>query len=317
MAARTANRRVELGQFLRSRRERLRPEDLGLVTTGRRRTPGLRREEVAQEAGVGVTWYTWLEQARDINVLGHVLDAICRALRLDSRERAHAFALARTVDGAADEPTCHLSTEFQMVLDQLDPYPAATFTWRYDIVAYNNAFRFLAADLDAVAPTERNLMWLFFTHPDWQRFAENREMVARHMVAKFRASAAHHSGDPVGLELRERLMAESAFFARVWDEHEVGVPDGRQKVFHTPVGSLRVTSHQLLHRENGANGWTTVYAPDDAESAALMAQLSARLRRERETRRGGTRHLLEADHGPRRRRGGRGVRCRAVRGDRA
>ncbi|GAB3294322.1 helix-turn-helix domain-containing protein [Epidermidibacterium keratini] len=275
MVMRTDDRRVELGQFLRSRRERLSPEDLGLPVTGRRRTPGLRREEVAQAAGVGVTWYTWLEQARDINVSAQVLDAICRALRLDSRERAHAFALARTVDGAADEPTCHLSSEFQMVLDQLDPYPAATFTWRFDIVAYNSAFRFLASDLDEIDPAERNLMWLFFTHPAWERFAENREMVARHMVAKFRSSAAHHLNDPVGLELRERLMSESAFFARVWNEHEVGVPDGRHKVFHTPVGLLRVTSHQLLHRENGANGWTTVYAPDDDKSAALMAQLSA------------------------------------------
>src|SRR5947208_16278944 len=117
-------RRHELANFLRSRRARITPEQVGLPLVGRRRTPGLRREEVAQLAGVGVTWYTWLEQGRDINASPQVLDAIARTLAFDAQERSHLFTLAGTADTNAETRCARLSPAVELVLDRLEPYPA-------------------------------------------------------------------------------------------------------------------------------------------------------------------------------------------------
>ena len=265
-------RRVELGSFLRARRERISPEAVGLPGGGRRRTPGLRREEVAQLAGVGITWYTWLEQARDINVSAPVLDAIARALRLDQRERAHLFTLSATVDLEAQSRLCSaLAPGYQLFLDQLDPFPAVALSWRYDILAYNTAYRFLRGDLGEIPPEERNFLWLFFTHPDYRDFVEDRDNGARHAVAKFRTHLATHLGDPLGHELVGRLLAASPFFAEIWSQHDVAPDDPGYKVFPTDVGRLRVMPQRLLHSEG--DGWTMVYTPADDRTAALLPRL--------------------------------------------
>jgi transcriptional regulator with XRE-family HTH domain len=265
-------RRVELGAFLRARRERISPEAVGLPGGGRRRTPGLRREEVAQLAGVGITWYTWLEQARDINVSGPVLDAIARALRLDQRERAHLFTLNATVDLEAEARRCSaLLPGYQLFLDQLDPYPAVALSWRYDILAFNTAYRFLRCDLEDIPPEERNFLWLFFTHPAYRDFVEDRDNGARHAVARFRTHLATHLGDPLGQELVGRLLAASPFFAEIWPQHDVAPEDPGYKVFPTQVGRLRVHPQRLLHAEG--DGWTMVYTPADDATAALLPRL--------------------------------------------
>src|SRR5262252_7928983 len=128
-------RREELASFLRSRRERVHPQDVGLAPGARRRTPGLRREELAQLAGVGVTWYTWLEQGRPINASVQVLDAIATTLRLDAVERAHLFRLADLPGAAtaADCPDCPLPPEVQQVLDAIK-FPACVLTERFDVI---------------------------------------------------------------------------------------------------------------------------------------------------------------------------------------
>src|SRR6201999_3688617 len=137
---RLATRRSELAGFLRARRERLTPQEVGLPPGPRRRTPGLRREELALLAGVGVTWYTWLEQGRPINASVQVLDAIARALRLDTVERGHLFRLAdvpgATGPGPADCPECPLPPQVQTILDAI-PYPASVLTERFDLIAWN------------------------------------------------------------------------------------------------------------------------------------------------------------------------------------
>src|ERR1700756_4310014 len=135
-ATATAARRTELAAFLRARRERISPEDVGLPPGIRRRTAGLRREELAQLAGVGVTWYTWLEQGRPINASVQVLDAIARTLMLDAVERAHLFRLADVPGAAApaDCPECPLPPEVQRILDAM-PYPANVLTERFDLIA--------------------------------------------------------------------------------------------------------------------------------------------------------------------------------------
>jgi hypothetical protein len=222
--------------------------------------------------GVGITCYTWLEQARDINVSAPVLDAIARALRLDQRERAHLFTLSATVDLEAQSRLCSaLAPGYQLFLDQLDPFPAVALSWRYDILAYNTAYRFLRGDLEEIPPEERNFLWLFFTHPDYRDFVEDRDNGARHAVAKFRTHLATHLGDPLGHELVGRLLAASPFFAEIWSQHDVAPDDPGYKVFPTDVGRLRVMPQRLLHSEG--DGWTMVYTPADDRTAALLPRL--------------------------------------------
>ena len=133
-------RRRELGTFLRSRRERVRPEEVGLRLTRRRRTPGLRREEVAQLAGVGVTWYTWLEQGRDINPSAQVLDAIARTLQFDRHERSHLFTLAGVATTTVADDCAKLCPTVQPLIDQLEPFPACVLNARLDLIAFNQAY---------------------------------------------------------------------------------------------------------------------------------------------------------------------------------
>src|SRR6478609_11826478 len=161
-------RRHELAAFLRSRRERIAPEQVGLPRGRRRRTPGLRREEVAQLSAVGVTWYTWLEQARDIQVSPQVLDSLARALLLDRSERTHLFALAGAVDPAPGSDCAGVTPAFQEMLTRLEPFPACIQNSRYDILAYNRTYGRLLCDLDDVAPEDRNCMLLAYVNEDWR-----------------------------------------------------------------------------------------------------------------------------------------------------
>src|ERR1700754_686947 len=162
----TAARRTELAAFLRSRRERISPEDVGLPAGTRRRTAGLRREELAQLAGVGVTWYTWLEQGRPINASVQVLDAIARTLRLDATERGHLFRLA-DVPGAAGIAACvesPLPPEVQRILDSI-PYPASVTTERFDLLAWNKIYAALFPRLVESPAAERNTLLSCLTSP--------------------------------------------------------------------------------------------------------------------------------------------------------
>ena len=134
-------RRAELGKFLRTRRARLSPADFGMPAGLRRRTPGLRREELALLAGVGVSWYTWLEQGREINVSTQVLDALARTLRLDRAERWHMYVLAEAVPVAVSTGRCQVTDVNAEILQALDPLPAVLVTSRFDVLAENDAFR--------------------------------------------------------------------------------------------------------------------------------------------------------------------------------
>src|SRR5690348_8325141 len=147
----TASRRQELADFLRSRRERIAPEQVGLPPGGRRRTPGLRREEVAQLAGVGVTWYTWLEQGRDIRVSEQVLDAVGRTLLLDQHEVRHLHTLGGTSRPNLALECAAVSPRSLAILAQLSPFPAAVQNTRFDVLAYNRTYARMVADLDALA----------------------------------------------------------------------------------------------------------------------------------------------------------------------
>ncbi|TDD88681.1 XRE family transcriptional regulator [Actinomadura darangshiensis] len=239
-------RRTELAAFLRSRRGRITPEDVGMPPGPRRRTPGLRREEVAQLAGVGVTWYTWLEQGRPINASTQVLDAVARTLRLDTAEREHLYRLADVPDAAAGEEAGSLPEDVQMILDALVPIPASVANARSDILAWNSAYAAIFPQVETARPCERNSMWMAFTLPPCCNPIVNLEEVAAGQVAVFRHRYSRHLDEPGWKDLVRRLQAASPEFARLWASHDVALPGESVKVFrHRAVGEIRTRATNM------------------------------------------------------------------------
>jgi transcriptional regulator with XRE-family HTH domain len=266
-------RRRELAAFLRSRRERIQPDEVGFAPGGRRRTPGLRREEVAQLAGVGVTWYTWLEQGRDINVSAQVLEAISRTLRLDRLERNHLYTLAGIALGPAKSTCDVLPASIQKMLDKLSPYPAQVLNSRYDVLAFNDAYTKVIIDMESVPLEERNLLWLTFVSQEWRCAFTDGDLIKRHMVAGFRSAMADHLGDRSWHDLTERLLASSRVFAELWDRYDVAAPSARIKLLeNAKVGVLRMEPANLWLSQLGQYR-ATVYTPVDEESEAKLHTL--------------------------------------------
>lgn len=266
-------RRHELAAFLRSRRERISPEQVGLPRGTRRRTPGLRREEVAQLSAVGVTWYTWLEQARDIQVSVQVLDALARALMLDASERAHLFQLAGTTDPTPAASCASVTPAQRELLRRLEPIPACIQNSRYDILAYNLTYGRLLCDLDAIPAEDRNCMLLVYTNKDWQSSVVHLEETQRLMAARLRASMAGHLGEPAWKMLLKRLTAESPKFRENWERYEVVAARTKTKEFlNAHVGHLKLEHTDLwLSPEHGPRMVT--YTPADDQTRERLERL--------------------------------------------
>lgn len=213
----TQRRRPELAAFLRSRRARVTPQDVGMPPGLRRRTPGLLREEVAQLSGVGVTWYTWLEQGRPINASAQVLDAVARTLRLDPPEREHLYHLAEVPFAPVSRtPVRSVGPQMQGILDALEPRPAVVYNARYDILATNGSYR----DVFAFSGRVRiegvtNALWTLFTEPEEDCPLVFRDDELPVMVATMRASYGLHAGEPVWEDFIRGLSAASPLFARL------------------------------------------------------------------------------------------------------
>ena len=267
-------RRTELADFLRSRRERITPEDVGLPAGGRRRTPGLRREEIALLAGVGVTWYTWLEQGRPINVSVQVLEAIARTMQMDAQERWHLFELAGVTLVPPAAQAAHPPRQLQGILDQLDPFPAVVLSNRYDILGYNRAYNWMAGDLDSLEPGELNQLWLFFTSPHWQGMCLCREQAAGHLVASMRMAMAQHLDDPLWQSLVTRLREASQEFDTIWRRHDVVDQTMPAKDFRSLAGELHLEATRMTIGQDGLNRMM-VYSPRDEETATRLRQLVA------------------------------------------
>ncbi|PBC82300.1 Helix-turn-helix domain-containing protein [Streptomyces sp. KS_16] len=270
-----AARRAELAAFLRSRRERITPEQVGLPRGTRRRTPGLRREEVAHLGAVGVTWYTWLEQARDIHVSPQVLDAVARALLLDRAERSHLFALAGAIDPTPGTECTGVTRELRQMLRQLEPFPAVLQNSRFDILAYNATYGRLMCDLDALPEEDRNCMWLAFTHAEWRASVVDLDATMRVMAAKFRASMAEHVAEPAWKALVARLTEASSEFREIWAQHEVIRPMSAVKLFRHPrVGTLQLSATSLWTGPNPGPKLLS-YTPVDEVTRERLELLAA------------------------------------------
>jgi len=269
------NSRRELGDFLRSRRERLSPERAGLPTSGRRRTPGLRREEVAVLAGVGVTWYTWLEQGRPINASSQVLHAIGRSLRLTEAEHRHLWTLAgeRAPIPAVDRVP-EVTDAFQPVLTKLDPYPACIQNARFDVLGYNRSYRFLFRDLDAMEPQERNCLRLFFTDADWRGCYRDTDIVAVRLAAKLRATMGAHLDEPSYLSLVEELRERSPLFRELWSRHDVMVQQYDVKRIEQPQVGLLQLNFVWASVDDGQGLRMSVMTPSDEITAQRLQRLA-------------------------------------------
>jgi transcriptional regulator with XRE-family HTH domain len=266
-------RRRELGAFLRSRRERLRPEQVGLPPSRRRRTPGLRREEVAQLAGVGITWYTWLEQARRINASPQVLDAIARTLQFDSHEHAHLFTLAGLPTTTIADECDQLPHAVQTLVEQLEPYPAAVLNSRWDLLAFNRVNASFFPHLASIPVEERNCLWLAFTDPEWRSALVDWEGSVAQMVAEYRATMAEHIDDPAWQALVDRLHRASPEFTALWERHDIGRLTGNAKdLLHPTAGVFRFvyTNLWLDHRPNSR---MVVLTPSDDKTSAKLQDL--------------------------------------------
>jgi len=274
-------RRVELVNFLRTRRARLLPAQVGLPDGMRRRTPGLRREEVAQLANVSVEWYTRLEQGRDIRVSKRALENIARALLLDGDERMHLFHLVRqeppTDQHAAEE---EVSLSLQRFLDAQGNHPAYVIGKRWERIAWNAAACAVFEDFSLLTPRERNVVWTLFVNPARRRLHVHWEQVAQQVLAKFRISYGLYAGDPLLGELVEDLQRESEEFRLWWPRHMVQEgPSGVKLMEHPLVGRLSLEHHSFQVNEAPTQR-VVVYTPFAEENTAqkLEQLLSLQLR---------------------------------------
>ncbi len=278
--ASSPSRRDELRAFLRSRRARLSPADVGLPDDGgRRRTPGLRREELAAVAGVGVSWYTWLEQGRDINPSPDVLDALARALRLDPAERRTLFALARTelpladdVAGTDPDRTDREVDQLVALVHSMHPNPAYLLGAMTRILAWNHAASAVLGSPAHLPEERRYLLWWLLVEPG-EEMTPQREATARNTLARFRAEYARHAGEPEYEEFVAQIRDRSARFRDWWDEHEVIEAQRGTKVMdHPQLGTLR-----LHHAQTVPTGRPelrmAIYAPADEATRAALATL--------------------------------------------
>jgi transcriptional regulator with XRE-family HTH domain len=240
-------RRAELRDFLISRRARISPETAGMPAGGgRRRTPGLRREEVAVLAGVGVSWYQWLEQGRDITVSGQVLDAIGGVLKLTEPERQHLYALAgltppplRTSPNL-DQEHCRLA--LKRMIDAWLPNPGHIVDQYWNITAMNTSAR-LVFGFDKVGT---NCLVDFLEQRMYEDGYPDPDEITRRVAAQFRSEMTNHPGDPVYAEIVQRLLRTSKRFTEVWNLHEVQAPGTSLKYYlHPKAGELHFESTQL------------------------------------------------------------------------
>ena len=249
----------------------MRPETVGLPVNGHRRTPGLRREEVAQLAGVGLSWYTWLEQGRDITPSPSVLDALARVFDLEVPERAHLFALAGVAVpvSAGPYPTT-APPELERVVAGLAPNPAYLLGPRTDVLAWNDCATTVLGTPTRAPDGVLNLLWWMFTAPG--RHAQGWSDTARFTLARFRAEHARRYGDESFTGLIRALLAASPRFRELWRRHEVlDAQVGTKVIEHPHLGRLEVHHLQSIPTSHPDLRLTQFVAADDATRAALAA----------------------------------------------
>lgn len=224
---RSESERKELGGFLKACRARVDPATLGLPA-GRRRTPGLKREEVALAIGVSVSWYTWIEQGREVRASPEVLERLAQVLRMSDDERAYAFALSG-YGVPLESPDESVTDGLRQLVEAMQPIPAYVRNTRFDILAWNPAIADLFVDYSQLAPHERNTLRLMFLYPPYRTLILNWEEMTRGLLAGFRAAMAQAPDKAPFLALVEDIAAHSEEFRQWWPSTTcVGSMKGRR-----------------------------------------------------------------------------------------
>lgn len=264
-----------LGAYLRDRRARLDPAAFGLPP-GRRRTPGLRREEVAQRANISATWYTWLEQGRGGAASPDVLDRIALALMLTDVEREHLFllGLGRPPE-VRYQPTEGVSPRLQRVLDALSPTPAMIKTHMWDVVAWNDAAAATLTDYAALPPRERNVMRMMFSNSRVRAAQEDWKSVARFVVGVFRADTVRAGASAQVAGFVEEMSALSPEFEAMWRDNDVrGHGDGLKRIHHPDFGAIEMEM-SVFAVDGRADLSMLIYAPTDPKVLGMIRTLIA------------------------------------------
>ncbi|MEU1117207.1 MULTISPECIES: helix-turn-helix transcriptional regulator [unclassified Streptomyces] len=247
MPQHTAEQRRELGAFLRSRRALLTPEQVGLPTTGRRRTPGLRREELALIAGISATWYTYLEHGRDIRASPQVLGALASALRLGRHEREHLLRLAGHSPTPAPHEPVPLAAEVAEIPHLLQPRPAYLIAGDYDVLSCNRAASDLFPDLAPTADRPANLARWVFLEPAARDVVVDWEPEARGLLARLRTLHGRHPGDARWARLIDELHAGSAYVRDWWPRYDVQVRQSGRKRLRPPGRAVTEFAYTAFH----------------------------------------------------------------------
>lgn len=234
------DKHLELAHFLKTRRDKITPEQVGLPHGSRRRTPGLRREEVAQLAGVGITWYTWLEQGRDIKVSQQVLDSLARVLQFTNQERQHLFMLAGKGKMHSSPVEQNVITPaLKNLLDNVTDIPAYIIDQRWNLLAWNNISAQVFGDFSSLIQAERNIVYLMFNNQDYMELFEDWEFHARGVIARFRATYGKYQDDRWMQEFVQNQCNANSLFEEWWAIHDVhAMEDVIKEINHPKVGRM-------------------------------------------------------------------------------
>ncbi len=267
--------RAQLSEFLKSCRARLSPTLVGLQSSGRRRTPGLRREDVAALAGLSATWYTWLEQGRDVRASDRVLESLSRTLRLSGEERDYLFSLAQNRHAPLQPARIEeVPDTIKRALDALN-VPAEVITPRWDVIYWNPMVTCCFRDYGALPEERRNLVRILLTSPEYQVDPAEYSAMARRIAAKLRVDYSQAAGDPAFDALIDEMCEASATFREHWRSPEIrSRSEGVHLLRHPQLGGITF-EHTSYVVEGSPALRVVIFAPHDAESAAKVARIAA------------------------------------------
>ena len=233
------HRYKELADFLKTRRGKILPSQVGLSSATRRRTPGLRREEVAQLAGIGITWYTWLEQGRPIHVSTQIIESLSKVLMLDKQERIHLYILANQplpTDMLGYQGT--VSPILQHVLDSLILCPSLITDQRWNVIAWNKAACLIFGDFCEMNVRERNIVWAMFTDTKYKQLFVDWNMHAKGLLGRFRSTCGQYIEDSWLAQFIDDLKMQSTEFNLWWPLHEIQSNSEKYKQLNHPIAGI-------------------------------------------------------------------------------
>jgi transcriptional regulator with XRE-family HTH domain len=270
----SATQRAQLSEFLKSCRARLSPAAMGLPPGGRRRTPGLRREDVAALAGLSATWYTWLEQGRDVRASDRVLESLSRTLRLSAEERDYLFSLAQNRPAPLQPARVEDVPEtVKRTLDALN-VPAEVITPRWDVIYWNDMVTRCFRDYGAMPPERRNLFRILMTSPEYLADPTVYDPMARRITAKLRVDYSQAAGDPSFDALIEEMSEISPTFRELWRSPEIRTrSEGVHLLRHPQLGGITF-EHTSYVVEGAPSLRVVIFAPHDPESARKIAEIA-------------------------------------------